>query len=95
MREIFLGACERCQMPDVIEPDARFYLKRNVAGHIQFDERKPSLRFVGFQMLQVAARSGDQIIESDHAAAVSEKTIAKMRSDEPGGAGYEMMHGPF
>jgi hypothetical protein len=81
-------------MPHMIEPPAGVE-PRPLAGYIEFDERKPTLRFVCFQMFQVAARPGDQIIKTDYAVAVTNKTIAKMRSDESGSAGYEMMHGPF
>jgi hypothetical protein len=46
-------------------------------------------------MLDIPARAGDEIIQADHGMAVVKKTIAEMRSDESGGAGYEMTHGPF
>jgi len=46
-------------------------------------------------MRDVPPRPSDQIIQADDAVAQVNKTIAKMRSDEPGRAGDEMPHAPF
>ncbi len=75
-------------MPDVIE----LFCDGDRTGHIAFNQGEAR---ISFELPQILTRSGNEVVERDHAIAAFYETVAKMRADESGRAGYEMMHGPF
>jgi len=85
MRQIFLGARERGQVPDVIERAANVDRR----GHIVFDELKGP---VLIEMREVALRSGDEIVQGEDRVTFRQQTVTEMRADESSGSGDEMAH---
>ncbi len=85
MRQIFFGAGQRRQVPDVIEAAGDVERSRDVA----FDEAEVR---VLLEMRQIAARAGDQIVQADDAVAFRQQAVAQMRTDETGGPRNQMFH---
>ena len=67
-------------MPNVIE----FTIRVDGAGHVAFDEFEVR---ISFELAQILPRSGNEVVEGDDAVAAFNQTIAKMGTDESGGAG--------
>jgi hypothetical protein len=85
MAQVIDGTGGRREMQNDIHRPVDF----DRVGDIVPDEREAG---VGAKMLDILQASGDQIIDDDDLAAIGQKSIAEMRSEEARAARYDCSH---
>src|SRR5271169_6702571 len=90
MSQVSLRARQRRQVPDVIEGTGIAEMRIERSGYIAFHEAE--FRIV-LELFEVAARSRNQIVQTDNAVSVCHDPVAEMRADESRRPRNEMTQG--